>query len=339
MSLFSDFASSELIKNPKDSWSYRRILEERNNTEVVKTEKEIRKEMREKLSKEEYEKRWHQQNYQKRKEQLAEKYQKDKEEKEAMIEEIYRDVYDPIPIPLTQDEEYLLKYMDDNVDWEWRYRYSWRASHLQKLYRFKCDTINYPIRIMNNYNMNSLWMQQLNMQDKVYNYLLPILDELKIDDCRMSDNQKVTARPLRMSRWRMLEIIDNTSLPAHQLCELMQAMKKWIYIMSEVFLWHISFLCGDMICTSMWQMFFPSLVNNLPWLTPDTVDNEHKERMAFHKYEMWASPTIAVLYDAHLIRVPSIKIQDEKWNWTNYKKFDYYVVPQWWRCTLPKFIS
>mgnify|MGYP003310550433 CR=1 FL=1 len=74
--------------------------------------------MREKLSPEEYKKWRQQQNYQKRKNDIADRYKKNKEETEAMIEEIYKDVYDAIPPKLSPDEEYLIKYKKDNVDWE-----------------------------------------------------------------------------------------------------------------------------------------------------------------------------------------------------------------------------
>ena len=98
---------------------YQRIKKKREEKDAkIKTEKEIRKEMREKLSEEEYKKWWHKQNYAKKKKEIAERYKQKKKEEELMIEEIYKEVYDTLPEPVSIDKYYIEKYREEDTDWE-----------------------------------------------------------------------------------------------------------------------------------------------------------------------------------------------------------------------------
>ena len=70
------------------------------------------------MSKEEFYKwrlkEWYQWNKKERSKKQLEKYYKNKAEEEAMIEEIYKDVYDVLPEPIERDKFYMEKYKDDD---------------------------------------------------------------------------------------------------------------------------------------------------------------------------------------------------------------------------------
>lgn len=332
MSLFSSLKESKVIEHPEDTWSYRKILEKKN--EETKSEKELRKEMKEKLSEEEYNDWYRKQYYQKKKEHLAKMYRDKVNEGKAELEEIYNELYDS-EMPKTIDETYIEKYREQDTDWEWRYRYSWWASRLANLYRNRIDNIWFPIRIAENYNMKSLFIQQSSSQTKAYNYISPHIDEIEERMFWISDKQRVTARPMWRTVEKMRELCDWTSIPTHQICEIAWAIKRWTHIRSEIYLWKISFLFWDVIVTSMWQMFKPSLEHNLGRLTPNTIDYIHEQRELYHKYKESEVP-IAMIWDWYLIRVPRDKIYDEKWEKIDTKKFYYYIVPYSQKWTVRK---
>ena len=116
MSLFSEFTQGEIIENPKATYSYKKALEIKKETKPVKTWKEIRKEMKEKLSPEEYRIWLYKETYQRKKKDIAKKYQEKKAEEEAYIEEIYKEVYDTIPGPPNYNKFYAEKYDADDRD-------------------------------------------------------------------------------------------------------------------------------------------------------------------------------------------------------------------------------
>ena len=294
------------------------------------------KEMKLKLSPKEYKSRYDKRHYLKKKDRLAAEYKAKVDEKNEYIEEIYRDVYDQIDNEQTVDEYYLEKFKQDNVNKAGKYWYSRRASHLSMLSRRDMKEIWFPIRIVENYNMNSLFWQQEKSQSLAYQYIKPYINEIDEVEFMIAKKQRVTNRPMRSCIGRMLELVNNTNLPKHQICEIASALKRNVYIASEIYLGRISFLFWDCIVTSMGQMFFPSLENNIGWLTKDTVDEIHDSRVKFHKYSPeWDSVPIAMIFDSYLIRLPAIKIE---WR-ENYWQYNYYVVPYWRKNEIDKNMS
>lgn len=321
MSLFSEFSSQSIIENPKQLGQYHKILKKHKEKEEVKTWKEIRNEKKAQLSKEEYRHWLTNQYYPRNKEKVKERYQQNKKEMEAYMEEIYKDVYDQLVFNPDYDKIFKDKFFEDDTDWEWRYRFSWRASHLALLRFDKIRSIDFPIRIIENYNFDNLIRNQTRIQTQAYEYLKPHINEIDIRDFFMAKKQKMTNRPLRECYWKMLELVMATKIPHNQLCSIASAIIRWRYIASEVYLWRYSFLVWDVIVTTMGQMFRPCLENNLWWLTKDTVDMLHTARLEFMKYTRWINVPIAIIKDAYLIAIK-----------TNERETLYYVVPtaRWW---------
>lgn len=334
MSLFDTLSQWAVIKKITNTWGYRRILEKRN--EDRKTDKQIRKEKKAELSDEEYHDWYRKEYYQKKKWELAYRYQQRKAEEEAMLEEIYTDVYDVLEAPKTIDEIYMSKYEKDNLDYEWHYTYSRWASRLACLDKKYCKYITFPVRIVENYKMNYLFAKQLRKQEEAYSYIYPHIWDIRDWDFMMSDKQKVTNYPMWSCINEMLSLVKQTSISKHQLCEVASALMRDVYIQNEVYLWRCSFLFWDCIVTEYGHMFLPSLEHNIGWLNADTIDTIHSDRMAYHSYKKTWTPPIAILWDAYLIRVPSVKVYEEDWTITNYWHYDYYVVPYWHKWGLKK---
>lgn len=61
---------------------------------------------------------WYQWNKKEQSKKQLEKYYKNKAEEEALIEEIYKEVYDALPEPITWDKYYLEKFKKDDTDYE-----------------------------------------------------------------------------------------------------------------------------------------------------------------------------------------------------------------------------
>lgn len=96
--------------------------------------KALRMEMKDKLSEEEFRK-WRQKEwYKKNKKKIIDTqlswYYKKKQEEEDMLEEIYEEVYDPLPEPINYDKYYTAKFRNDDVNSENKYKFCWRSSKL-----------------------------------------------------------------------------------------------------------------------------------------------------------------------------------------------------------------
>ena len=327
MSLFSSLSAWKILENPKQLAQYQRIKKKKEEKDTrIKTEKEIRKEMREKLSEEEYKKWWHKQNYAKKKKEIAERYKQKKKEEELMIEEIYKEVYDTLPEPVSIDKYYIEKYREEDTDWEWRYRYSWWASPLANLRQWRVSRWTTPIRIAENYDMSSLMINQIRIQTNVYKFIYPHIKDISPGSFKIASKQKVTARPMRATSKQIDELTRESGYPKHQICEMIRALHRWVYMPDGVFLWNISWIFGEEIVTSMGHMFKIALENNLPWLTPDNVEDVRNKRLAYKR--KWDDCPIYILFNAYLIRVPAWKIYEDD-GIKDYWHYYYYVIPMW----------
>ena len=92
-------------------------------------------------------KEWYQRNKERRIERQLDAYYRNKAEEEALIEEIYKNVYDILPEPINYDKYYTAKFRDDDIDCDGKYRYYRRCSRLKSLKPSKLPKYTLPIRI------------------------------------------------------------------------------------------------------------------------------------------------------------------------------------------------
>lgn len=314
MSLFSDFTQGEIIKNPKATYSYKKALEIKKETEPVKTWKEIRKEMKEKLSPEEYKKWFQKETYQRKKEDIAKKYQEDKAEKEAYIEEIYKEIYDTIPDPPDYNKIYAEKYDADDRDWNHKFRFYWWNSRLNYIKASSLPKYKQPIRVFPR-NFTLMMVRLGDMQDRAYKYIKPHIEELNIKDFKLSRNQFFTKAPMWVAGLKMRKLMEATDISNNQVCSVASALLRDKYIVNELYLWRCSFLVWDVIITQNWNVIRPMLENNIPWLTKDTIEDLHQKRMGYLKRKT-DDLQVYTLRDCYLIKVQL----DKKEPW-------FYIVP------------
>lgn len=330
MSLFDTFKQWEIIENPSQL-KQRKERVKKEKEDVKKQKKvQLREEMKAKLSPEEYEKwyqkEWRIHNKKRKHDWYVKDYAKVKAERDKISEEVLSEIEYKWEKEQTIDEYYIEKFREDDTDWEWRYRYSWRASPLAKINRKRTNYYERPIRIAENYNMNILVKTQSSVQQNVYELIYPHLNEIEPWSFKMAEKQKVTARPMWNMVWKILELAEESWYPKHQICEITWALQKGVYIPEEIYLWHISRIFWDVIVTSMGHMFKIALENNLKWLTPDTVEEIHQQRLNYKKE--WDKCRIYPLYNSYLIKIPACKIYEKDWI-KDYWHYFYYVVPMW----------
>ena len=324
MSLFN-LLQWEIIESPRDNWSYRKVLKKKEETaeEKVKREKtewkELCKEMKEKLSKEEFNKRrtktWYERNKEKRIEKQLELYYRNKEEEEAMIEEIYEEVYDPLPDPINYDKYYAEKYKKDDMDSWGKYRYYWWASRLNYIKPSRLPRYDQPIRINKRTNMNVMMSQLWKMQDAAYEYLQPYIDKLDVRDMALSKKQFFTKAPMWASSERMQKILADTDISNNQICTVASALLRNKYMQTELYMGRVGFLVGDIIITQNGNTLRPALENNIPRLNKDTVEWLHKQRMDYLKGKN-DDLQIYILWDTYLFKYQ-----------INERETFYYIVP------------
>ena len=262
--------------------------------------------MKAKLSKEEFYKRRQKAYYEWQKEERIkkwlERYYRNKWEEEAMLEEIYKDVYDPLPEPINYDKYYTEKFREDDMDVDGKYRYYWRCSRLNLLKPSKLSKYTLPIRIYWRKGVRSIISQLWNMQNKAYEYIKPYIDELNIKDFKLSKKQFFTKAPMWAMSKKMLELTSATDISNNQICTVASALLRDKYIKSELYLWRVSFLVWDIIITQNGNVLRPCLENNIEWLNKDTVISLHDKRV---KYLNWEDNDlqIYILWDCYLLEI------------------------------------
>lgn len=73
---------------------------------------------------------------------------------------------------------------------------------------------------------------------------------------------------------------------------------------------------GDVVVTQTGHMFQPCLENNIPRLTPETIENIHSVRMGRRKKKQKEKPPIYMVCDAYLLKIS-----------INERENFYYIVP------------
>ena len=310
MSLFNDL-KWEIIENPKSTYNYLRVRREEKETEEEKEKirkkewKELCSQKKQEMSKEEFYKwrvkEWYQWHKKEQSKKQLEKYYKDKAEEEAMIEGIYKDVYDILPEPVNYDKLYMEKYKDDDRIYWGRYKFSRWASRLNYVEPGKEERYMSPIKVYNPWAFGNIFSKLGKIQSEAYEYLKPLIWETSLWEFHLAKKQFLTKNPMWVTKWRMREICDATNISKNQVCSIASAMLRDKYIASEIYMGRVSFLVGDVIITQAGNVLRPCLENNIPWLTPDTVEELHKKRFDWLKKKI-DDLNIYILRDTYLVK-------------------------------------
>lgn len=278
--------------------------------------------MKEKLSKEEFNKWRIKERYQRNKEERSktqlERYYRKKDEEEAALEEIYEEIYDPLPEPINYDKYYTAKFRDDDVNSESKYKFCWRSSKLASE-NWKCmRKRRTPFRIYWRKWVKEVMNVLAKQETRAYQLLQPHLDELQ--DARyfiQKWNQGLTKYPMRKVFWKLAELIKSSDIPPSHICNVLSAIQRGKYIVSEVYLWRTSFIFWDVLVTQTGNMFQLCLENNLPRLTPDNVEEIHDIRMKRRKKKWKEKPPIYMVEDAYLVKYQ-----------LNERETQFYIIPR-----------
>ena len=314
MSLFNDL-QWQIIEKPRQTYNYLTILKEKKENEEDKKKREkqewkqLCEEKKKEMSKEEFskwrQKEWYQRNKKRRIERQLDSYYKNKAEEEALIEEIYKDVYSQIPEPINYDKYYTAKFRDDDINSENKYKFCWRSSKLLFENWRHLPQQKKPFRIHWRRGVKEVMNVLAKQETRAYQLLLPHLDELRDAKYFIQKGwQGLTKYPMWNVYWKLAELIKSSDIPPSHVCNVLSAIQRWKYIASEVYLWRTNFILWDVLVTQTGNMFQICLENNLPWLTPHTVKQIHETRIQWRKHKWKEKPPIYLVKDAYLLKIP-----------------------------------
>jgi len=311
MSLFNEL-QWEIIENPKNKWSYHRILKEKK--EENKTKRQIVKEMKEKLSPVEFKKWYRRQYYDARAE--KKKYQEKKKVRDEFMAESTDEFYSRIPKPINRDKYYTEKYKNDDTK-RTAYKFAWRSSKIRRLNWNWLPKQTSPFRISNRKGVDRCIKELLNIQWKVYEYLKPHLNEIKKCEISLHRKQQPYDYPTYTIDEPLNSLCEASDINTWRIAYVAEWMIRDKFMVTELYLWRTSFIFWDVLVTQTWNLFRIALENNLPWLTKDTVEDIHSRRMSRWKDKNDKDmPPIYLVQDAYLIK---IKI--------NERENLYYIIP------------
>lgn len=326
MSLFNQL-QWEIIEKPRDSYNYRKVLKERDETaeEKAKREKDewkaLSKEMKGKLTAEEFsewrKKAWYERNKKERSKAQLERYYRKKDEEEAMLEEIYEEIYDPLPEPINCDKYYTAKFRNDDVNSENKYKFCWWSSKLIFEKWGWLPKQKTPFRIYWRKGVKEVMNVLARQEARAYQLLLPHLNELEGEKFFIQKHQTLTKYPLRSVYWKLAELVKNSDIPPSHICNVLSAIQRDKYIVSEVYLWRTNFIVWDVLVTQTGNMFQICLENNLPWLKPNNVEEIHDIRMKWRKKKWEEKPPIYLVEDAYLVKYQ-----------LNERETQFYIIPR-----------
>lgn len=326
MSLFN-LLQWELIEKPKQTYNYLTIRKKKEEAEEEKTKrekaewKEVCKEMKEKMSKEEFTKwrakEWYQRNKKKRIQKQLDVYYRNKDEQEAMLEEIYEEIYDTLPEPINYDKYYTAKFRDDDVNSENKYKFCWRSSKLIFENWGWLPKQETPFRIYWRKWVKEVMNVLAKQEARAYQLLLPHLNELEDERFFIQRHQTLTKYPLWSVYWKLAELVKDSDIPPSHICNVLSAIQRDKYIVSEVYLWRTNFIVWDVLVTQTGNMFQICLENNLPWLTPQNVEQIHETRMKWWKKKWEEKPPIYLVEDAYLVKYQ-----------LNEREMQFYIIPR-----------
>jgi len=301
MSLFNDL-QWEIIENPEKTRNYHKIRAQINEKPQEKTEKQKRKEMRERLWPVEYKKRYDKQRYKKQRNLFKQRYE---EHRDAFNEDMLNEIIDelwPGNNIINRDKYYLEKFRDDDVKSNW-YRFAWRSSRLVRIKWKDLPKQLLPFKVVKVRGME-YWIKNMNeVQNKAYQYLKPHMEEFKDVTLFLQKKQKPYDYPTYATTREFENFVRWGPVNPWHIYLVFDAMRRWKYMASETYLWRNSFIFGDVVVTQTWKLFRIALENNLPWLTKDTVEEIHSLKMDWRKNKWDKMPPIYIVNDAYLIKV------------------------------------
>lgn len=322
MSLFSELSQWEIIQNPARTYRNYKLLEEKKEKtpEEEKAEwKALCKQKKAELSPEEFKKWKYKALYEKNKEYRIAKQKALRDNKKIEREEMFKEVMDEVwgnaPEYLDIDKYYLDKFDADDRDGSWRYMFYRRCSRLNKEKITKFKPITQPVKIVHREWFSNFFSKLWAMQQRAYEYMLPYYDEINIEDFKLAKRQYFTKKPMWTAKWKIVDLVAATDISQNQIYSVTSAVLRGKYIQSELFMGRVSYLVGDIIITQAGNILRPSLKNNLPWLTEDTVDELHEKRIQWLKREIDDLP-VYTLWDTYLIKIKP-----------NERETYYYLVP------------
>lgn len=299
MSLFDEIQWT-IIENPRATWSAQKIRKQTD--EIKKPWKELRKEMKETLSEDEFKKWYNHQTYERFKYKYQKSYQKIKEDDAKLMKELLKEIDEETPEPINYDKYYTEKFRNDDVKSNW-YRFAWRSSRLWRLdWRF-VPKQRMPFRVVKVRWMERGMRDMNEIQNKAYEYIKPHMGEFKNEIISLQKKQRPYDYPVYRRSYRLEEFAKAGPVNPWHIYLVFDAMQRWKYIASETYLWKNSFIFGDVVVTQTGKLFRISLENNLPWLTKDTVEDIHKLRIDWRKNKWKVAPPIYLLNDAYLIKI------------------------------------
>lgn len=264
--------------------------------------------MKAKLPKEEFnewrQKAYYQRQKKERSKKNLDRYYRNKAAEEAFFEEIYKDVYDPIPEPINYDKYYTEKFREDDMDADGKYRFSrWSSKIIFDNWRYM-PKYKKPIRIYWRRGINAAINNLLREEWKAYELLLPYLDELKDAKFALKRFQTITKYPLWNVSGKLGELCMSSDIAPSHICNVLSAIQRDKYIISEAYLWRTNFIMWDVVVTQTGHKFQPCLENNIPWITKDTIEWLHEVRMKRWKKKWKEKPPIYMVSDAYLVKIP-----------------------------------
>lgn len=299
MSVFNDL-QIDLIEKPTNTNYYHRILNEQKKEK--KTEKQKRKEMREKLWPVEYKKRYDKQRYKKQRDLFKQRYEEHRDAfNKGMLNEIIDELW-PGNDLTDWDKLYTKKFKEDDAKGR-AYRFSWRCSRLRSLDWSRVNKQTTPFRVANRKQMNQLIRDNTKTQNGAYEYLKPHMNDIKDCMLALNKNQLPYNYPVYVSDKELRDVVNESPVNIASTYLVFDAMRRWKYMLSEMYLWRNSFILGDVLVTGTGNLFRIALNNNLSRLTKDTVEEIHQKRMAWIKSKSNYAPPIYIVNDAYLIKV------------------------------------
>ena len=311
MSLFNQM-QWQIIENPKVTYNYIKVLREKEESAEEKEKrekaerKELCKEKKAELNEEEFkkwrQKAWYQKNKERRIERQLDLYYKNKAEEEALIEDIYKDVYDTLPEPVDYNKFYAEKYDKDDRDGNWKFKFYWWCSRLNFMKMSKFKKYKLPIKIYDRGNLALIFSGLWRMQDRAYEYIKPHIDEFSIKSFKLSKKQFFTKSPMWTADEKLQQLVAGTDIANNQLYTVASALLRDKYMQTELYMGRVWFLVGDIIITQNGNILRPILENNIPWLTKDTVEELHDKRIAWLNREI-DDLEVYTLWDCYFLKV------------------------------------
>lgn len=324
---------SPIIKYPKKNNNYKRYQQEKErlieeSEEKIK-EKELKKEMKAKLSEKDY-RRWRAKEYYHRnKERINKKYKDNKlkelKEKLDEFEELAED-YPPYKTERDKELELLNKYKGDLTNAQWRFVQYWWCTPVWYV-KHRLSAFTQPIKVIPNPWIEKCIIQRLNIQQKIYNFVKPYISEIDVRDYWLKEKQDMFNKLQYAFRpgTKIFELHKTKGISQNVLAMIVDAVLRDKWIETIPYMWKC-ILCWDRVYTAMWQVFMVSPYNsNYKYINEENIERIHEDTNNYLKKKT-RNCALASASSCYLVKVPKDIIYNEKWE-KEIMRWDYYIVP------------